>query len=125
MATIVALFEDSAGDDELRGRSHKTTLIGPGYDFTARKFDEVKAEAKNGGFDRAKLHDTSLDDILHAEERSGQTWAQLAIDGAVEDPLYEALAFEFVKAYSSEGNDKVDRTEDFDWLFFDGEWTDE
>ena len=121
----VALFEDSAGDDELRGRSHKTTLIGPGYDFTARKFDEVKAEAKNGGFDRAKLHDTSLDDILHAEERSGQTWAQLAIDGAVEDPLYEALAFEFVKAYSSEGNDKVDRTEDFDWLFFDGEWTDE
>jgi len=120
----VVRFEDSAGDDELRGRSHKTTMTGLDYELTARHFEEVFAEAKNGGFDKAKLHDTAASDILHAEERSGNTWAQMAVDGVVEDPLYEVLAFEFVKAYGTDGDDKVDRTEEFDWLFFDGDWTD-
>ena len=120
------LFEDSNQNDKLRGRSHKTTMTGDDYSLAARGFEEVKAEAKNGGDrDRANLHDTSLDDILHAEERSGQTWAQLAIDGAIEDPLYEVLAFEFVKAYSTNGEDKVDRAEEFIWLILDGDWIDE
>ncbi len=121
----VVNMEDSAGDDELRGRGHKTIMSGSGYDLTARNFEKVYATAGNGGYDKAKLHDTTLSDILHAEERGGQTWAQLAVDGTVEDPLYEVLAFEFVKAYHSEGDDKVDRAEEFDWLFLDGDWADE
>ena len=118
-------FEDSTGDDELRARPDKTIMTGLGYELTARFFEEIYAEAKNGGYDKAKLHDTTANDILHAEERAGEPWAQLAVNGEVEDPLYEVLAFEFIKAYHSDGDDKVDRTEAFDWLLFDGEWTDE
>ena len=122
----VVRFEDSAGDDELRARTHKTTMTGLDYELIARGFDYVYAEAKNGGYDKAKLHDSSLDDILHAEERSGQTWAQMAVNGAVEEPFYEALAFEWVRAYNTEGGENtVDAAEDFDWLTFYGEWTDE
>jgi hypothetical protein len=120
----IVYLEDSVGDDEMRGRSHKTTMIGPGYSITARYFDEVYAEAKNGGYDRAKLHDTVADDILHARMVDGKTWARLAVNGTTEDQLYEALGFEFVRAYATDGNDKVDRTEEFDWLLLDGDWTD-
>ena len=118
-------IEDTDGDDELRGRSHKTTMIGSGYSITARYFDEVYAEANSGGYDKAKFHDTAGDDILHAREIDGETWAQLAVNGTTEDMLYEALGFEFVRAYHTDGNDTVDRTEAFDWLYLDGDWTDE
>ncbi len=120
----IVRLEDTAGDDEMRGRSHKTLMTGPGYSITARYFDEVYAEAKNGGDDKAKFHPTAADDILHAREVDGKAWAQLAVDGATEDLLYEALGFDLVRAYESDGNDKVDRTEEFDWLLLDGDWTD-
>ncbi len=120
----IVRLEDTLGDDEMRGRSHKTTMIGPGYSITARYFDEVYAEAKNGGDDKAKFHPTAAGDILHAREVDGKAWAQLAVDGVTEDLLYEALGFDLVRAYDSDGNDTVDRTEEFNWLLLDGDWTD-
>ena len=122
----IVRFEDSTGNDELRCRSLKAEMKGSGYNLIARRFEEVFAEAKNGGDnDKAKLHDTVANDILHVEERSGIPWAQLAVNGDVEDPLYEVLAFEFIKAYNTQGDDKIDRTEEFDWLHLDGVWIDE
>ncbi len=120
----VITLEDTVGNDEMRGRSHKTTMIGSDYSLTARYFDEVYGEAKNGGNDKAKFHATAADDLLHAKEIDGKTWAQLAVSGTPEDMLYEALGFEMVRAYESEGDDKVDRAEDYQWLYLDDDWTD-
>ncbi len=123
----IARFEDSTLNDEIRGRAHKTMMYDQdhsAYELTARAFDEVYAEAKNGGYDKAKMQPTAATELLTVREIDGQTWAKMVIDDAVDDPLYEALAFEWVRAYSSEGDDKVDRTEEFDWLILDPGWTD-
>ena len=121
----IARFEDSVGNDVFRGRKHKSTMIGLDYDLVARAFEEVYAEANNGGYDKAKLHATAADDRLRAEERGENTWAQLVVDGDPEDPLYEVLAFDFVRSYDSDGDDKVERTKEFDWLLLNSDWTDE
>ena len=121
----IARFEDSVGNDVFRGRKHKSTMIGLDYDLVARAFEEVYAEANNGGYDKAKLHATAADDRLRAEERGENTWAQLVVDGDPEDPLYEVLAFDFVRSYGSDGDDKVEKTKEFDWLLLNSDWTEE
>ena len=42
----IVRFEDSAGNDELRCRSLKTEMKGPGYNLVARRFEEVFAGGK-------------------------------------------------------------------------------
>ena len=121
----VANFEDSEEDDTARARAHKITLWGgddadPTYEIMARKFDEYKFEGKNGGYDRAKLHDTVLNDHVYA---SGKTASLYANDGEL-DLLYEVAAFEWVRLYGSEGQDTVEREEplEFDLVYDAAMW---
>lgn len=71
--------------------------------ITARKFDEYYLEANNGGYDRAKLHDSVLDDYLEASGNS----ASLSRDSGSLDLLYEAIGFEWVKVYGTEDTDEI------------------
>ena len=104
----IAYVEDSDENDTTRARPHKIMLWGGSYDdptymITARKFDEYYLEAKNGGYDQAKLHDTVFDDYLEASGNS----ARLYNDNGSLDLLYEAIDFEWVKAYGTEDNEQI------------------
>ena len=114
-----ASLYDSPGKDVFRGRPHKSTFVGPGLDFTVRQFEEVHVYAENGGNDIAKMHDTLGDDLLEVADG----WAQLSINEGEMQMLYEAVAFERVKAYHSSGNDSVKTTAATDILMLEGEWT--
>ena len=112
----VAYLLDSPGDDTVRARSHKTMLYdsdtkGKEYSITARCFDTVHAQAVNGGFDMAKLHDTAGDDIFEATGDRGS----MSIDGGSADLLYDAEGFETVKIYSSAGSDRKQNAEETDF----------
>ena len=110
---VASLF-DSELDDTIRARSHKTMMYGTDgtgveYKITARAFDEIHATANavDGGFDFAKLHDTGGDD--HLELTPGRAALSRKLSGGATDLLYEMLGFERVKAYGYEGgNDTVD-----------------
>ena len=128
-----ATLVDSAIKDEFHGRSHKSRMFdmvtdGDVYDITVRAFDKVIAQASNGGHDKAKLWDTGLspahhgNDYLQAAFVNDLTWAALSIRDKEFDPLYEALAFEFVKAYRSSGDDTTDIASDVDFLILTGGW---
>ncbi len=117
--TDIAHLEDSADDDTARARPHKIILWGgdttkPTYEITARKFDEYHFEAKNGGFDKAKFHDTIFDDYVHA---SGNSASMYGNTGEL-DLLYEAVAFEWVRLYAT-GNDSQHTLEKEDPLEFE------
>ena len=121
----IAHLEDSDDDDTTRARPHKITLWGgddadPNYEITARRFDEYHFVGKYGGFDRAKLHDTALDDYAQASGNSATLYAN---NGEL-DLLYEVAAFEWVKLYGSEGQDTVEKEEplDFDFLYDPAMW---
>jgi hypothetical protein len=103
----VAHFTDVPGpqgrtDDVLYFRSHKTQLVGQDVKVTARAFDEVHATASESGFDVARVYDTTGDDHLEIDGDTARLYRQ---NGDELDLLYEAVAFERVKAYRSEGND--------------------
>ncbi len=115
----VARLEDSADDDETRARPHKIVLWGgddadPTYEILARRFDEYHFEAKNGGYDRAKLHDSALSDRADA---AGNT-ASLSRNDPELDLLYEVVAFEWVRLYATD-NDRHDTLKKTDPLDFD------
>ena len=129
----VATLVDSTLKDEFQGRSHKSRMFdmvsdGDIYDITVRAFDKVVAEAPNGGYDKAKLWDTGRSDDHHGNDHlqaayvNNVPWAELSIRGEELDPLYEALAFEFVKAYRSSGDDTTDIAADVDFLILTGGW---
>ena len=104
----VAHLEDSEEDDTVRARSHKVVFWGGSYDdptykLTARKFDEYHLEARNGGDDKAKLHDTVFDDYAQATGNSASLYRNqsgLAL-------LYEAVAFEWVRLYGTTNEGEV------------------
>lgn len=100
----IAHLVDSTDDDTTRARPHKITLWGgdyedPTYTLMARRFDEYHFEAKHGGFDRAKLHDTALSDHVDADGDSATFYKN---DGSLE-LLYETVAFEWVRLYATDG----------------------
>ena len=118
----IAHLEDSDDDDTTRARPHKITLWGgddadPTYEIMARRFDEYHFEGKHGGFDRAKLHDTALSDHVEARDNSANFYRN---DGEME-LLYEVVAFEWVKLYSS-NNDRQDTIEKDDSLGYELEY---
>ena len=92
----------------------------PTYEIMARKFDEYKFEGKHGGYDRAKLHHTVLNDHAQAEGNSARLYAN---NGEM-DLLYEVAAFEWVRLYASSGEDSIDKDEplEFDLLYDSSEW---
>ena len=111
----IAYLEDSDYDDTTRARPQKVTLWGgdnadPTYEIMARKFDKYHFEGKHGGFDRAKLHDTALNDHAQASSNSARVYTN---SGEL-DLLYEVVAFEWVKLYGSEGEDTVEKEEPLD-----------
>jgi pre-peptidase len=119
-----ATLIDSTLNDEVRFRAHKTQMYdldtrGDVYNLTVRAADEVHAKATEGGYDKAKLHDTIGDDLFEA---SGNV-ASLSTMKAQMELLYEAIGFEFVKAYSSEGTDRAKETAPIDFnLAYEGDW---
>lgn len=121
----VATMIDSALDDEIRARQHKVAMwagdeAAPDYQIVARNFSSVSLQAPNGGYDRAKLHDTAYEDSLEL----GANSARLHLHPEKLDAMYEALAFEWVKCYSTTGKDTV--TGAYDplqmQLVLDGPW---
>ena len=121
----IAYLEDSEDDDTTRARPHKITLWGgddadPTYEIMARRFDEYHFEGNHGGYDRAKLHDTALNDHVHASGNSASLYAN---NGEM-DLLYEVAAFEWVRLYVSGGEDTVEKEEplDFDLVYDPAMW---
>ena len=119
-----ATLIDSPLNDEFRFRGHKTIIHddktkGEVYELTVRAFDEVYAHATEGGYDKAKLHDTSLDDQFEA---FGTTARMLATMAELQ-MIYEATDFEFVKAYRTQGKDRAVVAEEIAFeLYYEGEW---
>jgi hypothetical protein len=87
--------------------------------MTLRRWENVHAHAENGGYDKAKLHDTSGNDVVVA----GPDWGSLSVDvGGHLDLLYHAIGFELVKAYHTAGNDSAPDPESVDRLMLEGKW---
>lgn len=102
-----AHFFDSPGDDLVRARPHKVmvwydTKESKPYDILARRFNEYYFTSENGGFDRAKLHDSVFNDYLAADTDSAALYA-----GDDLDLLYEAVGFDWVKAYGTPDSNKL------------------
>jgi len=125
--TDIAYLEDSEDDDTTRARPNKIILWGgddarPTYEITARKFDEYHFEAKNGGFDRAKFHDTIFNDYVHA---SGNSASMYGNNGEL-DLLYEAVAFEWVRLYATDNGsqDTLEKDDplEFELVYDEGLW---
>lgn len=121
----VAVMTDSALDDTVRARSHKVNMwagdaSSPEYEIVARGFDYVSLLATEGGYDKAKLHDSVFDDLLELGDGS----ARMNLAPGTLDVVYEAFAFEWIKAYSTSENDTVSGAEDaHDYeTVLDGEW---
>ncbi len=88
----------------------------------ARQFDEYHFEGKHDGFDRAKLHDTVLNDRV---ETSGNT-ASLYTNAGELDLLYEVVAFDWVRLYAtSNGSEDTLKKEDpldFELVYEKASW---
>ena len=124
----IAYLEDSADDDTTRAHPHKIIFWGqaltdPTYELTARKFDEYHFEAKNGGFDRAKLHDSVFDDHVEVDGNTTRVWMNR--DGQL-DLLYEVIDFEWVKLYTTDtgSHDTLEKKEpiNFELLYEEAMW---
>lgn len=113
----VAHFTDIPDtNDVLYFKSHKTQLVSDDVKVTVRAFDQVYATASETGFDVARISDTSGDDHLVVEDDTVRLYRNN--DGKLE-LLYEAVAFERVKAYSTGGDDTTDIGEhEIDLLLF-------
>ena len=103
----VAYFTDMPGDDRdvFYFKTHKTELVGSAVKVTARAFDEVHAEAGQGGFNVARIYDTAADEHFEFIGDTARVYRRI---GTELDLLYEAIAFDRVKAYRSTGNDTKD-----------------
>jgi hypothetical protein len=103
----VAWLTDLPGvDDVVYFKSHKTQLVSPGVKVTARAFDEVHATADDDtGLNVARIYDTLGDEHLDVEGDTARLYRRI---GTELDLFYEAIGFERVKAYSTEGNDTTD-----------------
>ncbi len=116
---------DTAGNDEVRFRVHKTQIYdsdteGQLYRLTVRAFDSVHASSSMGGYDKAKLHDGSQDDVFEAAESTARLKTR---KGNGVEVLSEAIGFDFVKVCSSEGNDQANEGDLIDFeLLYDGNW---
>lgn len=117
--TDQATLQDSDEDDTVRARPHKAQLWSghyrdPNYIITARGFADYHFESTNGGFDKAKLHDTVFDDHADASTQSIEFYQ----NDSEMDLLYEAVAFEWVKLYttSDRGQNTIrqDKSLDYD-----------
>ena len=119
-----ATLFDTPGDDEVRFRLAKTQLYdaetkGSLHRFVVRAFDEVHARATEGGFDKAKLHDTLRTDLFEASD----DLACMSRQKLSPDLLYDAVGFDFVKAYCTAGTDEAEVDEPLDFeLYLDGDW---
>lgn len=101
--TDTATFVDSALRDEFHAKPWKSELFdiaGDVYTITARRFDNVRAEATNkegtdgnGGLDIAKIWPSAADDLVEASDDWFRFYQQ---DGQLE-LLYEVVAFETVR----------------------------
>jgi hypothetical protein len=108
----LAYFTDMPGegermDDVFYFKPHKTQLVGQTVNVTARAFDQVHAEDINGGFGVARIYDTAGDEHFEFIGDTARVYRRI---GTELDLLYEAVAFERVKAYRSTGNDTKDDT---------------
>ena len=106
----VAHFTDIPGstddaNDVIYFKSHKTQLRGSDVKITARAFDQVYANASEDGFDVARIYDTAADEHLEVD---GDTVRLYHYDVGQLELMYEAVAFERAKCYSTEGNDTKD-----------------
>jgi subtilisin-like proprotein convertase family protein len=103
-----ALFQGSPNRDVLTAKAHKSVFTGDGSEYTVRNFETVRATADTpnvgGALDVAKLYDSFGDDHFVADGESATVYKNL-------DVLYEAIAFDIVKArrYNG-GNDTKDTT---------------
>jgi hypothetical protein len=92
----------------LTAKAHKSVFTGDGSEYTVRNFETVRATADTpnvgGALDVAKLYDSFGDDHFVADGESATVYKNL-------DVLYEAIAFDIVKArrYNG-GNDTKDTT---------------
>lgn len=102
----VAYFTDIPETrDVIYLKSHKAQLVNDDLKITARTFDHVYATASESGFDVARIYDTGGDDHLQI---TGNTARLFTRDGNTLKLLYEAVAFEGAKCYSTEGDDTTD-----------------
>ncbi len=97
-----AELRDSAGDDTFVSSPVAGVIFGEGFFHRAKSFEEVNALADAGGYDEAYLNDSPEADLLEAEGN----WARLS--NAALDFLYEAAAFDYVKATASSSEDTKD-----------------
>lgn len=97
-----AELRDSAGDDTFVSSAVDGAIFGEGFYRRAKWFEEVNALADAGGYDEAYLNDSPEADLLEAEGN----WARLS--NAALDFLYEAAAFDYVKATASSAADTKD-----------------
>ena len=113
-----ATLYDSAGDDTFIGRPTWSKLYGDGYLNRVKLFEEVYAQGGAGGSDSADLYDSSGDDLLESDGDWARLWSA---DPAV-DFLYEAIAFQSVRAVSTTGNDVATVAPAVDFLLLEGNW---
>ena len=105
--------------DVFRGRSHKSTYYGTGYDYTVRRFDTVTVYGNGDTGDVAKLHDTAGDDHLVA------THERVSLSRSTGNrTLLHVLDFPTVRAYSTTGNDTTEIEAAVDFLMLEGAWQD-
>jgi len=95
----VARLYDSPGDDTFATNAIQGALYGPGYYNRAKLFEEVYALATAGGYDVVTMEDSEGIDLFEAEGN----WARLS--NSVLDFLYEATAFDHVKATATTEGD--------------------
>ena len=103
----VAHFTDIPGatdrvDDVFYFKGHKTQLVGADVKITVRAFDQVYANASESGYDVARIYDAAGDERLEVEGDTARLY-RYSDDELV--LMYEAVAFERVKAYRSGSND--------------------
>jgi hypothetical protein len=96
-----AWLYDSAGDDTFVATPTESALFGDDFYNRAKFFEEVYAEASDG-YDEGYLYDSPSVDLLEA---SGN-WARLS--NASLDFLFQAGAFDYVKATASTSGDTKD-----------------
>ncbi len=114
---VAWLTDLAAADDVFYFKGHKTKLESESFDLTVRSFDEVHATAGQSGFDVARIYDTVGNDHLEA---SGDIACLYRRSGAELDLFYEAIGFDRVKAYCTEGDDTTDIGEHSFELLLDG-----
>jgi hypothetical protein len=95
-----ALLSDGAGADWLFARPGMAWMTGRGYQNFVAGFDEVRADARAGGYDLAWLFDSPGDD--HLTSQPGE------VRFLGEGFRHTAAGFETVRAASTAGHDRAD-----------------